>query len=75
MGVPSGSFVVDGISDWLGEIPFERGWRSKGSVCESAEFEAFSAGGRPQAQRRLSIRISMTMAMRLAWDGMNFSAA
>jgi hypothetical protein len=75
MGVPSGSFVTDGISDWLGEIPVERGWRSKGSFCESAEFEALppeSLVGRPQAQMRLSI--SRTMARRPAWDGMNFSA-
>jgi hypothetical protein len=56
MGVPSGSFVVDGISDWLGEMPVERGWRSKGSFCESGEFEALSAGGRPQAERRLSVK-------------------
>jgi hypothetical protein len=56
MGVPSGSFVADGISDWLGEMPVERGWRSKGSFCESVEFVALSAGGRPQAQRRLSVR-------------------
>jgi len=41
MGVPSGSLVVDGISDWLGAMPVERGWRSKGSFCDSAEFEAF----------------------------------
>jgi hypothetical protein len=56
MGVPSGSFVADGISDWLGEMPVERGWRSKGSFCESVEFVALSAGGRPQAERRLSVR-------------------
>jgi hypothetical protein len=48
--------VADGISDWLGEMPVERGWRSKGSFCESVEFVALSAGGRPQAQRRLSVR-------------------
>jgi hypothetical protein len=54
MGVPSGSFVADGISDWLGEMPVERGGRSKGRFCES-EFEALSAGGRPQAQVTLSI--------------------
>src|SRR5260370_13220864 len=73
MGVPSGSFVADGISDWLGEIPVGRGWRSKGSFCESAEFEALppeSLVGRPQAQTRLSI--SRTMAGP-AGDGMNFS--
>src|SRR5580658_3201516 len=64
MGVPSGSFVADGISDWLGEMPVERGSRSKGSFCES-EFEASSAGGRPQAQRKLSVsRMTMTMAIR-----------
>ena len=68
MGVPSGSFVADGISDWLGEMPVERGGRSKGSFCESAEFEAFSAGGRPQAQRRLSA--SRMIAMRPGLDGM-----
>jgi hypothetical protein len=56
MGVPSGSFVADGISDWLGEMPVERGWRSKGSFCESVEFVALSAGGRPQAERRLSVK-------------------
>jgi len=39
MGVPSGSFVADGISDWLGEIPVERGWRSKGAFV-IGEFEA-----------------------------------
>jgi hypothetical protein len=71
MGVPSGSFVADGISDWLGEMPVDRGWRSKGSFCESAEFEAFSAGGRPQAQMRLSV--SRTTAMRSGWEGMVFS--
>ena len=63
MGVPSGSFVADGISDWLGEIPVERGWRSKGSFCESAELEALppeSLVGRPQALMKLSI--SRTMA-------------
>jgi hypothetical protein len=49
MGVPSGSFVADGISDWLGEMPFKRGARSKGSFCESAGFAALSAGGRLQA--------------------------
>jgi hypothetical protein len=71
MGVPSGSFVADGISDWLGEMPVDRGWRSKGSFCESAELGAFS-GGRPQALMRLSI--SRMMAMRAAWNGMSFSA-
>jgi hypothetical protein len=74
MAVPSGSFVADGISAWLGVMPVEGGWRSKGSFCESAEFEALSPetlGGRPQAQRRLSI--SRTMAMRSAGDGMNSS--
>ena len=68
MGVPSGSFVVEGINDWLGEMPVERGWRSKGSFCDSAAFEAFSAGGRPQPQMRLSI--NRTTALRSAWDGM-----
>ena len=63
MGVPSGSFVVEGINDWLGEMPVERGSRSKGSFCESAEFEALSAGGRLQAQRRLSISRTMDYAM------------
>src|ERR1700730_2868643 len=42
MGVPSGSFVADGISDWLGEIPVERGWRSKGSFSEFGEFEGLA---------------------------------
>jgi len=60
--------VVDGITDWLGEMPVERGWRSKGSFCESAELEAFSAGGCPHAKQRLSDS-SMT-AMRLAGNGM-----
>ena len=68
MGVPSGSFVVEGISDWLGEMPVERGSRSKGSFCESAGFEALSAGGRPHAERKLSI--SSTMATRWKWNGM-----
>jgi hypothetical protein len=63
MGVPSGSFVAEGINDWLGEIPVERGWRSKGSFCES-EFEELSDGGRPQAQSRLSV--SRTTPMRSA---------
>ena len=54
MGVPSGSFVADGISDWLGEMPFKRGGRSKGSFCEPAGFAALSAGGRLQAQRTMS---------------------
>jgi hypothetical protein len=67
--------VANGISDWVGEIPVERGWRSKGSFCESAEFEALplaSLVGRPQEQMRLSV--SRTMAGRPEWDGMNFSA-
>jgi hypothetical protein len=47
--------VVDGISDWLGETPADAGWRSKGSFCESEEFEALPDGGRPQAAiRRIS---------------------
>jgi hypothetical protein len=70
MGVPSGSFVVDGINAWLGEIPLLRGWRSKGNFWES-EFEALS-GGRPQAQRQLSA--SIASAMRLGCEDMNFSA-
>ena len=53
MGVPSGSLVVDGIIDWLGETPVERGSRSKGNFCESAELESF-AGGRLQAHNRLT---------------------
>jgi hypothetical protein len=59
--------VVDGISAWLGEMPVERGWRSKGSFCEAALFEAFSAGGRPQAQM---VSVSSRMAMRLPGDDM-----
>jgi hypothetical protein len=53
MGVPSGNLVVDGIMDWLGETPAERGVRSKGNFCKSAEFDS-SAGGRLQAHNRLT---------------------
>jgi hypothetical protein len=50
----------------------ERGSRSKGNFCES-EFEDVSAGGRLQAQRKVSI--SNVITMRLAWDNMSFSTA
>src|SRR5208282_5231955 len=71
MGVPSGSFVADGISAWLGEMPVECGGRSKGSFCESAGFEALSPVGRPQPHMKLSI--TRTMAMRWAGDAISFS--
>jgi hypothetical protein len=45
MGVPSGSFVAGGINDWLGEIPVERGWRSKGSFCAGEFKESQTEGG------------------------------
>src|SRR5208282_805472 len=48
-------------------MPVERGSRSKGSFCEAAEFEAWSAGGRPHAESKASI--SRTRKMRLVWDG------
>src|ERR1700691_5953434 len=69
MGVPSGSFVVEGIKDRLGETPVERGCRSKGSFW-APEFEASSAGGRPQAQMRISI--STMRAIRLGGDDISF---
>jgi hypothetical protein len=65
MGVPSGSFVVEGITDWLGEMPVSRGCRSKGSFCESLELELFSAGGRPQAQRLSTNRTTATRSARV----------
>jgi hypothetical protein len=68
IGVPSSSFVADGINDRLGEIPVDLGSRSNGNFCESG-FEDVSVGGRLQAQRKISVR---TMAIRLAWADMNF---
>jgi hypothetical protein len=54
IGVPSGNFVAAGTSVWLGDIPLECGWRSKGKVCES-ELAPLPAGGRPHAHSRMSI--------------------
>src|ERR1700684_3834641 len=72
MGVPSGSFVPDGTSDWLGDIPVECGARSKGKVC-GFEFVAFSAGGGEQAHNSMKVErmsVNRTTARRSAERGM-----
>lgn len=65
IGVPSGSFVVDGIRVRLGEIPEERGSRSKGSFCALA-FAELSAGGRPHPHKMPS-NIETIMTAGRAW--------
>src|ERR1700731_898307 len=69
IGVPSGNFVVDGISVWLGEIPDVCGGRSKGSFCTS-EFEELSEGGRPHPQTKTKLTTSKTTVRLSAWKCM-----
>ncbi len=66
IGVPSGNFVVDGISGGRAKFPAARAWRSNGRFCELAEFGP-SAGGRLQPHRA---SISTTITTRLRWQGM-----
>lgn len=68
IGVPSGSFVVDGIRVRLGEIPEERGSRSKGNFCALA-FEELSAGGRPHPHKMPS-NIQTVMTAGRVWHHM-----